>query len=257
MEFMDYPQSQKHLEEQEMEAIEVEVVQNQGYNANGEFIDNEEIPANQLGMVDISDSPQTMRAKLRSYIKRKNNRPSCLESDEDEDVDVFEDDHLQQRERVNREGYERDLERMAQKYGRQRTTFLPPPPPPPPAVVMEAPHVKTVTATTQTPPMASKSLAYLLPSPNSSPRPSPSKQARQDLNEATAEPEKLMPVHDQNVITKGSYLLPSGGGRQKENIAYEFGNPQYRAVLGHNTIFKVKFFISKIFFIFSFFSNPK
>lgn len=222
--------SQKYLEEEEMQEIEVEVVQTQGYNNNGEFVQvhaQDEIPANQLGLVDISDSQETLRDRLRRMIKRKNNRPTCLESDDEEDAM---EQRIQKRES---NGYERDLEQIARKYGRARTSFLPSPTSP--TTSMDVPAGKTVSAMTQTPPVAMTSKSLMSCVSDSSPN--PSKQAKQDLHE---DPEKLMPVHDQNVITKGSYLLPVSGGRQKENIAYEFGNPQYRAVLGHNTIFKVK-----------------
>lgn len=228
MEFIDDMAQSQSYDDRVMEEIEIEVVESetQGYDQNGEFI---EIPANQLGLVEMGDSPSTLREKLRAMTKKRKavNRAAFLaSSDEEEETPLV---SPRERKMLTRNeakaclsndiGFEQDLQKMARQYaGKKQTMFLP------------SPQAKVENSTSQTSTRTSspKSLMDCLPA----------KKAKQLLNQP--EPEKLVPVHDQNVVTRGSFLLPSNSGRPKENIAYEFGSQQYRAVLGHNTIFKVK-----------------
>lgn len=216
----NFDDSQLMVEEVEVEVVPAGSGHSEGYDSHGNYVIT---PVQELG-----DSRRALREKLRAMIKKKKNHLSFLDSSSEDEDDPM---SMSPREikmtqkglgeaSSSQIGFEKDLLELVDKIRTKRQpNFLPSPP------SGEASSSGHATKNT-TPP---KSLLDCMPA---------NKKVKRALNEP--EPEKLVPVHDQDVVTKGSFLLPVSQGKPKQNIAYEFGNKQYRAVLGNNTIFKVK-----------------
>ena len=194
------------------------------------------LPGNQLGLFEPSDTRAEAQAKIRAALEKKRKRGNKRKIDFDLEIEE-EDDEISPREAlmVTKEnvnslvsseiGFEKDVVEVAKSYQRGASTMLLP------QENLDEPQNKKVKKPNQskTPP---KGLMECMTQSQ--------EKTSGSQNGDEKEKDKLVPVHDQTVVIKGSFLLPERENGPKENVAFQFGCENYRAVLGYNTIFKVK-----------------